>query len=52
MTILPGDFIRGKTGHNWVAYLVVGDSSSFILHRLWGGKPPDCMFTYCEYSPM
>lgn len=50
MTILPEDFIMGKTGHNWVTYLVVGDSNTFVLHGLWGEKPPNCMFTYCEYS--
>lgn len=52
MTILPEDFIRRKTEHNWVTYLVAGDSNTFILHGLWGGKQPNCMFIYCEYGPL
>lgn len=50
MSILPEDFRRGKAGHHWVTYLVVDDSNSFVLLRLWGGKLPNYMLTYCEYS--
>lgn len=52
MSVLLEGFRRGKAGHHWVTFLVVNDSNTSIFLRLWGGKPSNCMFTYCEYSSM